>query len=250
MTEFLALAVAVGARPTISAGSASAERSSRGIAGSRTAARSFAPSARPESTPGPTSSATGLPPLRGPSGSPGYGSPCQPCAPHGAGAGPGDVVCLRTTHCLVATASWLAITPLEPAPALGGALIAFATGGGPLSPDCDIWIPGLGHRKTTHIIEWPIIAGLVAWGLHMNGSSYWWVLGAVAMAWLSHLILDIFSGKRGVPSILLGRLRVTAWLWMHTGGWFELRFFRPFVAIVVIPGVIIFRILLDLGAFG
>lgn len=157
---------------------------------------------------------------------------------------------MRTTHCAVAAVSWLAITPLELAPAVGGALIAFATGGGPLSPDCDIWIPGLGHRKTTHLIEWPIIAGLVAWALHLGGSPGWWVLGAVAMAWLSHLILDIFSGKRGVPSVLFGRLRVPAWAWMHTGGWFELRFFRPFVALGVIPGVIIFRILWDLGAFG
>lgn len=156
---------------------------------------------------------------------------------------------MRTTHCAVAAVSWLAITPLELAPAAGGALIAFATGGGPLSPDCDIWIPGLGHRKTTHFIEWPIIAGLVAWALHLGGSPYWWVLGAVAMAWFSHLILDIFSGKRGVPSVLFGRLQVPAWAWMHTDGWFEHRIFRPFVVLVAFPVVVILRIALDLGAF-
>lgn len=216
---------------------------------------------------------------------------------------------MRTTHCAVAAVSWLAITPLELAPAVGGALIAFSTGGGPLSPDCDLWLAsrsarrgatvaawtagaaaaswltyerghpwwwGLaivgaalaveilvnlfssprrrrtsfwGHRKITHYIEWPIIAGFVAWALHLGGSPGWWVLGAAAMAWLSHLILDIFSGKRGVPSVLFGRLQVPAWAWMHTDGWFEHRVFRPFVVLVAFPVVVILRIALDLGAF-
>lgn len=158
-------------------------------------------------------------------------------------------MCLKTTHRLVALTAWLAVSPPTPLPLLAGSAVAFATGGGALSPDCDIWLPFLGHRKTTHLIELPIVALIVALGLRLNGASLWWLLAAAATAWLSHLILDIFSGKRGVPSLLFGRLRVTAWLWMHTGGWFELRIFRPLILPLALVVTIAVRVMLYLGVF-
>jgi hypothetical protein len=153
-------------------------------------------------------------------------------------------MCLRATHRLVALTTWVAIAPVDHhlLPAIGGAALAYAAGGGPLSPDVDVYLP-IPHRQTTHLVEVPILGGAAAALLYISGVTWWWVLSALATAWGSHLILDVFSGKRGVPSLVLQqRLQVTAWLWMHTGGRFERKVFRPLVMLVILPSVIVLRV--------
>jgi membrane-bound metal-dependent hydrolase YbcI (DUF457 family) len=150
-------------------------------------------------------------------------------------------MCLKRTHRVAALTVWVAVAPMDPLPLIGGAVLAYATGGGMFSPDVDMYL-SIPHRGLTHYVEWPVLGGALSALLYLEGIAWWWVLASVALAWGSHLMLDVFSGKRGVPSRLLGtRLTVTAWLWIHTGGWFEKKIVYPGFGIIL-SGITLFRV--------
>jgi len=115
------------------------------------------------------------------------------------------------SHRLAGVASWLAyadVTHTVGLPLVGGVVIAAATSHGRLSPDTDMYPPLKGvvaHRGITHFWVWPVLLYLAALG----SGAWWWVLGAVAVGWGSHVVTDAVFGRVPVwPSRRLGlRLR-------------------------------------------
>jgi len=128
---------------------------------------------------------------------------------------------MKSTHRLAAAALWLAVAPSDPLPLAAGTALAYYSGGGSFSPDMDLSL-GIGHRGKTHLLEIPLALGVLAAVMALPGLPLYWVPFSLAVGWGSHLLLDIFSGRRGIPSkILRCRLTVPDWLWIHTDGWFE-----------------------------
>ncbi|HEX5347875.1 MAG TPA: metal-dependent hydrolase [Pseudonocardiaceae bacterium] len=102
------------------------------------------------------------------------------------------------SHRVAGVAAWLAVAEtagLTALPAAAGAVIAAATSHGRLSPDMDRYpflgrvIPG-GHRGITH--WWPVLAlfAVLLWT-----PAPWWIAGALATAWGSHILADAVFGR-------------------------------------------------------
>ena len=112
---------------------------------------------------------------------------------------------LRHGHELAAGTLVLATFPTATAPLVlvGAVAVAATCSHGVLSPDINLKL-GIGHRLTTHTLEYVAVAGMAVVALMAYlGAS--WVGWAIAAGWLSHELADGVFG--GIPSILLGGQR-------------------------------------------
>jgi membrane-bound metal-dependent hydrolase YbcI (DUF457 family) len=127
------------------------------------------------------------------------------------------------SHVVAGVAGWALVVPLlgfHGWAAVVGAVVAGSCAHGRLSPDCDRYpllgkvLPG-GHRGITHLWLWPVGA---LWLAGLAG-QYRWLVAAVAVAWLSHVLGDAVFGRVPVWPRRHGWVR---WgLGLRTGGFVE-----------------------------
>jgi membrane-bound metal-dependent hydrolase YbcI (DUF457 family) len=119
----------------------------------------------------------------------------------------------RLGHQCAAQAAWLAVAGHQgyaPAEVITGAIVASAMCADDWSPDSDQggWVakvvPG-GHRGLLHMPE--VALGLIWLTKHFTeGRGYDWFWQATAVAWLTHLAIDLPWGK--IPFLIFGGHRV------------------------------------------